>query len=108
MVRTCLYLQGRAQKMTRAACACAFASLLSATAVRALTIEPTDMTGLRNDFGSQTVELLTFSAVHMSKPEFEDRTILHFDIAGLTTVAPGSTLNIPIDDFSGGPPPGVL
>ncbi|MDT4289654.1 hypothetical protein RO575_08790 [Methylomonas sp. MO1] len=71
--------------------------------IEAATITPTDMTGLRSFDGGANVLLLGFDAVKLGT---EDRTLVHFDISGLTGILPSSSLSIPIESLD--PEPGIF
>jgi hypothetical protein len=62
-----------------------------------------DGTGLRSYDGGVNVLLLTFMAV---KSLTEDRTVLHFDVSGLS--CPDASLVIPVSNLDPGDPPGIL
>jgi len=78
---------------------------LTFTRLEAAVITPVDMTGLRSFDGGANVLLLTFDAVKLVT---EDRTIVHFDISGLSGTFSNTVLDIPINNIDPGLPGGIF
>ena len=77
--------------------------VLPSAAMADFTINSTDARGIRDDGGGPF--LLAFLAV---KAGTEDRTVLEFDISGLSGTLPPITLDLDLVNIDPGPPDGVM
>ena len=83
-------------------CLLSISSLAHAVSINAI-----DADGLRSFDNGVNVLLLGFTAV---KPffNFEDRTVVHFDVSIFSGTVPMTTLDIPVDNIDAGDPTGIF
>ena len=86
--------------------------LLTTSVINAaiITVDPSDAKGIRNDNGE--LLLLDFLPVQYGEIPgewlFDDRTILEFNIGGLSETIPFASLDFGLDNFDPDPPDGII
>lgn len=98
----------RACRAFYARCLLAWMLAVWGASAGAVTIDASDIRGLRDIVGEPDILVLNFQAVKNNKPELEDRTIAHFDISVLGAAPRFAKLSIPVVNLDPGAPGGTF